>query len=531
MTIRISPGRALAVAALVAAPSLARAAPWTSGKNYLVIIMDDVAVDKVGSYAGDFPGYTPTYLPSTPTIDQLASRGLRFTRAWATPLCSPTRAAFQSGQQPFRTGIGTVLENGAPDLDTTRFGTIASSFAAQGYTTGFFGKYHIGRRDANGVVGPPTTPTFTVPPHPALAGWDRFFGSYDGMLGTAPGLGYFRWNRMGWFKGGNGTTGVETTHATKRTEDIALGWINTRTQPWLAVVAFNAAHSGTTAGTAWGYGDVTSPTYTVQTRSAALACLTTSTCANPTAQAYQALVEDADLKLETLLNGMDPAVLDNTVIVLFGDNGTPGSNNGTATAVQESVFNVVGRGKDTVYENGIRVPLIVADGVAWRTGVPGPTIPVIDRRIVAKVNTLDIYNTLFTDAFMMSLANLDSMPFNDCFTVNDIYCGFPGKRYGYTESFPSNASPAGAKVAVSYGEDTMVACYKGAPYNCLKEAFYDTSTDPLETTPLAWTGIRADRLRDYFTNLHTANPQTSWAHTVLANPVVGFCAAAVPACP
>lgn len=59
--------------------------------NVLVIIGDDIAVDKVSGYAADYApqGYAPNYLPATPAIDGIGAAGLRFTRAWATPLCSP----------------------------------------------------------------------------------------------------------------------------------------------------------------------------------------------------------------------------------------------------------------------------------------------------------------------------------------------------------------------------------------------------------------------------------------------------------
>jgi hypothetical protein len=245
------------------------------------------------------------------------------------------------------------------------------------------------------------------------------------------------------------------------------------------------------------------------------------------AQVYQGLVEDMDIKLRTLLDGIPAATLDNTMIIVFGDNGTPGENNGTANAIQESIFNVVDRGKGWVYENGVRVPLIVVDGKTWRTGAAG-AITAPGRTIAARVHTTDIYNTIFTDAFNMSLANLDSMPFNDCFTNNDIYCNFPGKRYGYTETFPSTVSPVpavptpiGAQVAVSYGEDTMVAFYDNAVgRQCLAATYYDTSTDPLQTTPLAWTGIRATRLQNRFTTLHTGI--VSWGNPTGAA-VVPFC--------
>jgi arylsulfatase B len=494
-------------------------------KNYLVIIMDDLSVDKVSSYAGDYPGYAPTYLPDTHTIDSIADAGVRFTRAWATPLCSPTRASFQTGQHPFRHGVGTALGETAPGLATANPLMIAKSFGSRGYATGMFGKYHIGTRNANGGVGVPRDAMgnllamFSVQPHPSLTGWDRFLGSYGGYPGPDagdPDDGYFKWIRVDWAKG-LGHALYDRVHATDRAESAAVGWINAQTRPWLAVVAFNAAHSGTTASTLWKYDDADPG----QFRTPALACLATEDCTHRTRQVYQGLVEHMDLKIQALLDGIDDSKLDDTVIVLFGDNGTPGQNNSTATAVQESLFNVAGRGKGTLFENGIRVPLIVADGKTWRTGIAGPTVVAPGRTVDARVHTLDIYNTLYGDAFAVSLANLDSMPFTDCLKVNHVFCGFPEMRYGYSETFPSNTSPIGARAAVSYGHDKMIAIYNNAVgKKCLEQTFYDTSADPFETAPQAWVGVRADRLRDRFTALHT--PVTSWAH-LAGDPVVAFC--------
>jgi arylsulfatase A-like enzyme len=78
------------------------------------------------------------------------------------------------------------------------------------------------------------------------------------------------------------------------------------------------------------------------------------------------------------------------------------ADNGSPSAVEESVFDVAGRGKDSTYENGVRVPLIVAEASAWETGVPGAAIPLIGRTIDLDVNTLDVFNTLHTDAFTRS---------------------------------------------------------------------------------------------------------------------------------
>ena len=69
----------------------------SSRTNILLIIADDLGSDKVTAYQGDISGYMPAHIPQTTTIDGLASAGLRFTDAWANPVCSPTRAGLFTG--------------------------------------------------------------------------------------------------------------------------------------------------------------------------------------------------------------------------------------------------------------------------------------------------------------------------------------------------------------------------------------------------------------------------------------------------
>jgi arylsulfatase B len=485
-------------------------------KNVLVVIADDLGVEKVSSYAGDYAGYTPTFLPNTLTIDTLASRGLRFTHAWATPECTPTRISLMTGVHPSRHGIGRALGNGAAGMDwstwidpVTGRSTLAQEFADRGYTTGLFGKSHYGNRNEDGTVGVPAVAgPLTTAPNPIVAGFDRFTGSLDGVIGD-----YTDWWRVRWLKGGTGRVDPETTHATRKTEEAALDWISTRTEPWLAVVSFNAPHSGASAGSSWTYDDVSTTSH----RSASLDCLDHPPpdplqCAagEVTQKAYQALVEDMDLKLRTLLNGIDQTVLENTLIVFMGDNGTP-------SPVEESVFVAApARGKGTTYESGVRVPLVIADGYAWVNGNtgPAPIISSINEVIAAKVNTVDLYNTLLDFAFATTnpMAS-DSSSFTQCFTQAsdpNHWCGWTAKRYGYTEWFTSNASPNGARAAVSYGLDTMVVTGWNAGANCFNNEFYDGTTDPLQTTAVTWAGIRSQRLRDHFNSIHAAS--VDWAN-------------------
>ena len=80
----------------------------------------------------------------TPNMDRLAREGARFTNAFATtPLCSPSRASFLTGQYPHSNGI---IDNTARPSHSLRVFPLELQRA--GYRTGFFGKWHMGNDDS-----------------------------------------------------------------------------------------------------------------------------------------------------------------------------------------------------------------------------------------------------------------------------------------------------------------------------------------------------------------------------------------------
>ena len=117
--------------------------------NIIFIFIDDMGWGDVGCYGNDFI--------DTPHIDQLAKEGMRFTDFYAAgAVCSPTRCAVQSGQNQARIGITAHIPGHwrpfervinpqttmALPLDVV---TVAESMKQAGYTTGYVGKWHLGR--------------------------------------------------------------------------------------------------------------------------------------------------------------------------------------------------------------------------------------------------------------------------------------------------------------------------------------------------------------------------------------------------
>ena len=104
--------------------------------NIVVVLVDDMRWDDFG--AGGHP------FIETPHMDRLASEGARFTNAFATtPLCSPSRASFLTGQYPHTNGIVDNTARPSHDLPT-----FPLELQKAGYRTGFFGKWHMGNDDS-----------------------------------------------------------------------------------------------------------------------------------------------------------------------------------------------------------------------------------------------------------------------------------------------------------------------------------------------------------------------------------------------
>ena len=109
--------------------------------NILVIWGDDIGYWNVSAYNQGMMGY------KTPNIDRIAHEGALFTDWYGQQSCTAGRAAFITGQSPFRTGLLKVGLPGAAEGLQARDVTIAELLEAQGYVTGQFGKNHLGDRD------------------------------------------------------------------------------------------------------------------------------------------------------------------------------------------------------------------------------------------------------------------------------------------------------------------------------------------------------------------------------------------------
>jgi arylsulfatase len=124
--------------------------------NILIVWGDDIGWWNVSVYNQGMMGY------KTPNIDRIAREGALFTDWYGQQSCTAGRAAFITGQSPFRTGLLKVGLPGAKEGLQARDVTIAELLKPLGYVTGQFGKNHLGDLDEH---------------LPTAHGFDEFFGS------------------------------------------------------------------------------------------------------------------------------------------------------------------------------------------------------------------------------------------------------------------------------------------------------------------------------------------------------------------
>ncbi len=142
--------------------------------NIILLITDDQGYGEMACHGNP--------ILKTPNLDRLHSESVRFVDFQVSPTCAPTRTSLMTGRHEFRSGVThTIQERERMSLKAT---TIAQVLKSAGYTTGVFGKWHLGDEDAY---------------QPERRGFDEVFihgaggigQSYPGSCGDAPGNKYF----------------------------------------------------------------------------------------------------------------------------------------------------------------------------------------------------------------------------------------------------------------------------------------------------------------------------------------------------
>ncbi|WP_297804072.1 sulfatase-like hydrolase/transferase [uncultured Polaribacter sp.] len=306
--------------------------------NILLIIADDMGIDST-------PGFGINEdLPVTPTLDSFREKGLSFTNCWAAPQCSPTRAAIMSGKFGIKTGVmrpPLILETSHTSLFTK-----IKEHSITDYSMGLIGKWHIGGSSTSNYS------------HPKDSGVPYYEGVFTSQVPD-----YYSWTKVN-------SDGVEEQvdeYATTHLTNNAISWIENQTKPWFLWLAHVAPHKP--------FQTPPEGTYT------------TTPSNNRTT--YLSMIENLDYEINRLISSMNAETLENTVIIFIGDNGTPGQANNYWPS---------GHAKASIYEGGIRVPLIIA----------GKSIERINEVETSLVQATDLHATILELAGVPLLGGTDN---------------------------------------------------------------------------------------------------------------------------
>jgi len=318
--------RLLHCVALALLAGVTAAAAPSRPPNFIFFLIDDWGWTDAGSFGSKFY--------ETPHLDRLASRGMKFTQAYAAcTVCSPTRAAVMTGRYPARLHITDFIAGHRRPYAKLRIPdwtmhlplaerTIAEELKDRGYTTGLFGKWHLGDEAY----------------FPEKQGFDVNFG---GCAMGAP-RSYFPPYGIPNITGEN-----PGEFLTDRLTREALNFIDAnRDRPFFLYFPHYAVHTPLA-----GKPDVVAK---YQKKLAAGSYTQT----NPV---YAALVESVDDSIGAVLQRLAELKLEeNTVIILTGDNGgLSGTRNAGGWRPGPTRNDPLRLGKGSAYEGGVRVPLVV----------------------------------------------------------------------------------------------------------------------------------------------------------------------------
>jgi arylsulfatase A-like enzyme len=331
--------------------------------NVIVILADDLGWGDLGCYGNPMPGITPH-------LDALAASGMRFEQGYAaSPVCTPSRAAIMASRFPSEVRLGAALLankelNEARGLDaflSPEYPTMPRHFREAGYFAGHVGKWHLTAGYATGA------------PRPAAYGYD--YSRTDSPVDP---------NRIAEGMWGQARRDSSTAFLV----DQSLQFLNRvpEGRPFFLNLWLSDPHAPLAPSE--------------EQQQAVQDCCSGGRVLSDREKVYFGTIHEMDRQLGRLVQALkDRGLFDNTILLFTSDNGPE------VAEVKEAANAGVGlagrlRGrKRSLYEGGIRVPLLVSwpDRIApgidsqtpvqgvdlWPTlaalaGLPAPEVPSMD---------------------------------------------------------------------------------------------------------------------------------------------------------
>ena len=307
----------------------------TKVPNIIYIQADDLGWSEPGCFGNRFN--------ETPALDLLAKNGIRFTQAYAAaPVCSPTRVALMTGMHPARVGITDFLDAKDEKFLSPDYLTLNEQLSKAGYRTGLIGKWHL-TGDYDKKKG-----------SPEKHGWNEIIASETRYI--AGGAYFYPYFFLPDLKS---ETGQE--YLTDRLNREAVDFITRNSgNPFFLYLSHYSVHTKLS-----GKQEIVSK---YKSKSGA-----GTTENNPELAAMLESIDEGVGNIVATLKKL--GIEKNTLIIFTSDNG--GESKVTSNAPLRA-------GKSTLYEGGIRVPMVTYWPEKIKKGITSD-VP---------VNTLDIFPTL-----------------------------------------------------------------------------------------------------------------------------------------
>jgi len=296
------------------------------------------------------PGFNGNSIIKTPNLDAMAKASMRFTRFYsAAPVCSPTRGSCLTGRHPYRYGIFGANVGHLPKEEIT----LAEAIKTRGYTTGHFGKWHLGtltttEKDSN-RGGPRGTRHYSPP-------WENGFDVCFSTEAKVPTwnpmkspesdkpYGTYYWKQDG-TKASENLEGDDSRIIMDRTIPFIRNAVD-KGEPFLAVIWFHAPHLPVLTG----------PKYRKMYSKY-----------SEDEQHYYGCITALDEQMGRLRSKLrELGISDNTMIWFCSDNGPEGKD-GKSGRTRGSAGPFRGR-KRSLLEGGVRVPGLLEWPARIKTG-------------------------------------------------------------------------------------------------------------------------------------------------------------------